>query len=158
MSNDIKAAQILGLKVAGVDMLEGENGPLLMEVNSSPGLQGIEKATGIDVARAIVQYLEDQAPFPEVDIRQRLTSDHGYGVAEIPVNRTSTFRNKTIKETELRKQDVVILSVIRGGNSIPIPSSDYKIKQGDYLLCYGKLSSLKAYLKKHKTNVRIRSM
>jgi ribosomal protein S6--L-glutamate ligase len=154
----IKAAQILGLKVAGVDMLESDQGPLVMEVNSSPGLQGIEEATGLDVAGQIIDYLEDQAPFPEVDIRQRLTSDHGYGVAEIPVTRKSDLRNKTIKETELKKEDVVILSVIQENDSIPNPPSDYKIRQGDYLLCYGKLSSLKSYLKRHKTNVRIRSM
>ena len=50
----IRAAQIMGLRVAGVDMLEGKDGPKLMEINSSPGLEGIEGATGIDVAGAII--------------------------------------------------------------------------------------------------------
>ena len=49
----IRAAQILVLRVAGVDMLETEEGPQVLEVNSSPGLEGIERATGIDVAAAI---------------------------------------------------------------------------------------------------------
>ena len=54
--------------------------------------------------------------------------------------------------------DETAASVIQENDSIPNPPSDYKIRQGDYLLCYGKLSSLKSYLKRHKTNVRIRSM
>jgi ribosomal protein S6--L-glutamate ligase len=154
----IKAAQILGLKVAGVDMLEGKDGPLVMEVNSSPGLQGIEQATKCDVAGEIIKFLEDQASFPEIDIRQRLTLDQGYGVAEISVRHDSELLNKTIKETQLKKQTVLILSVIRGDESIPIPPSDYTIQEGDSLLCYGKLSALKSYVKKHNTTVRIRSM
>src|SRR5688572_32723629 len=52
----VRSAQIMGLKVAGVDMLEGANGPLVMEVNSSPGLQGIEAATQLDVAGAIIDF------------------------------------------------------------------------------------------------------
>lgn len=54
----IKAARVLGLGVAGVDMLQSSRGPLIIEVNSSPGLEGIEKATGIDIAGKIIQYLE----------------------------------------------------------------------------------------------------
>src|SRR5690606_18240683 len=54
----VQAAQILGLRVAGVDMLEGVTGPQVMEVNSSPGLQGIETATGIDIAGKIIGYME----------------------------------------------------------------------------------------------------
>src|SRR5690606_4404203 len=53
----VRAAQILGLRVAGVDMLEGADGPNVMEVNSSPGLEGIENATGTDIAGAIVDYV-----------------------------------------------------------------------------------------------------
>lgn len=54
----IKAAKALGLKVAGVDMLQSSRGPLVMEVNSSPGLEGIEQSTGIDVASKIIEHLE----------------------------------------------------------------------------------------------------
>ena len=60
-STAIKAAQTMGLKVAGVDLLRSSRGPLIMEVNSSPGLEGIEGATGKDVADAIVRYIEDNA-------------------------------------------------------------------------------------------------
>ena len=51
----------MGLNVAGVDMLRSAHGPVVMEVNSSPGLEGIEKTTGVDVARAIIAFLEKNA-------------------------------------------------------------------------------------------------
>lgn len=54
----IKAAKAMRLGVAGVDLLQSSRGPLILEVNSSPGLEGIEKATGKDIARSIIQYIE----------------------------------------------------------------------------------------------------
>ena len=54
----LRAAKAMGLGVAGVDMLQSKRGPLVMEVNSSPGLEGIEKATGKDIAGKIIQYME----------------------------------------------------------------------------------------------------
>jgi ribosomal protein S6--L-glutamate ligase len=51
----------MGLNVAGVDLLRSERGPLVMEVNSSPGLEGIESATGKDVAGMIVEFIEKNA-------------------------------------------------------------------------------------------------
>lgn len=54
----IKATHILGLNVAGVDIVRSERGPLIMEVNASPGLEGIEKATGINVAGEIIKFIE----------------------------------------------------------------------------------------------------
>lgn len=53
----VRACQILGLRVAGVDILLSDKGPLVLEVNSSPGLEGIEKITGIDVAGRIIEHL-----------------------------------------------------------------------------------------------------
>ena len=54
----VKAAKAMGLNVAGVDILRSNNGPLVLEVNSSPGLEGIEKATGKDVAGMIIAHIE----------------------------------------------------------------------------------------------------
>ena len=54
----IKAAKAMGLGVAGVDMLQSSRGPLILEVNSSPGLEGIEMATGKDIAKSIIRYIE----------------------------------------------------------------------------------------------------
>lgn len=60
-STAVRSAKILGLGVAGVDMLRSNHGPVVMEVNSSPGLEGIEGATGIDVAERIVKFVEENA-------------------------------------------------------------------------------------------------
>jgi ribosomal protein S6--L-glutamate ligase len=57
-STAIKSAKKLGLGIAGVDLLQSDRGPLVMEVNSSPGLEGIEGATGIDIAGKIIEYVE----------------------------------------------------------------------------------------------------
>ena len=57
----IRSAEVMGLNVCGVDMLRSDRGPVVIEVNSSPGLEGIEKATGIDVAGEIIGFLETHA-------------------------------------------------------------------------------------------------
>ena len=57
----IKAAAALGLNVCGVDMLRSARGPMVMEVNSSPGLEGVERSTGVDVAHEIIAFLEHNA-------------------------------------------------------------------------------------------------
>lgn len=60
-STAVKAAKAMGLRVAGVDMLQSSHGPVVMEVNSSPGLEGIEVSSGVDVADAIIRYIEKNA-------------------------------------------------------------------------------------------------
>lgn len=57
----LKAANAMGLNVCGVDMLRSNDGPVVMEVNSSPGLEGLENATGVDVAGKIIEFLEKNA-------------------------------------------------------------------------------------------------
>jgi ribosomal protein S6--L-glutamate ligase len=54
----LKAARVMGLGICGVDMLQSNHGPLILEVNSSPGLEGIEKATGKNIAKSIIRYVE----------------------------------------------------------------------------------------------------
>jgi ribosomal protein S6--L-glutamate ligase len=58
-STAVRAAKSMGLNVAGVDLLQSEEGPMVLEVNSSPGLEGIEAASGVDIADLIVEYIED---------------------------------------------------------------------------------------------------
>jgi len=60
-STAVRAARIMGLNVAGVDLLRSNHGPVVMEVNSSPGLEGIEQATGKDVAGLIIEFIEKNA-------------------------------------------------------------------------------------------------
>ena len=57
----VRAARTMGLNIAGVDLLRSNHGPVVLEVNSSPGLEGIEGATGLDVAGRIVEFLEKVA-------------------------------------------------------------------------------------------------
>lgn len=57
----LTAAKVMGLSIAGVDMLQSERGPLILEVNSSPGLEGIEKTTNKDIASAVIEYVEKLA-------------------------------------------------------------------------------------------------
>ncbi len=57
----LKAAKVMGLGVCGVDLLQSNHGPLILEVNSSPGLEGIETATGSDIAKSIIRYVERHA-------------------------------------------------------------------------------------------------
>ncbi len=66
----ILAVKKLGLSVAGVDLLQSKRGPLILEVNSSPGLEGIEKATGIDIAEKIVEFLEANTKAPKKRIQK----------------------------------------------------------------------------------------
>ena len=68
----ILAAKALGLKVAGVDLLQSERGPLILEVNSSPGLEGVERTTGIDVAGAIIQYMEENYQLSQVKTKDKI--------------------------------------------------------------------------------------
>jgi ribosomal protein S6--L-glutamate ligase len=57
----VRAAKVMGLSVSGVDLLRSNHGPVVMEVNSSPGLEGIESATGVDVAGKIIEHIEKHA-------------------------------------------------------------------------------------------------
>jgi ribosomal protein S6--L-glutamate ligase len=139
----VRAAQIMGLRVAGVDMLESDDGPLVMEVNSSPGLEGIEQATGLDIAGAVVDFIADQIAFPEIDIRQRLTVSKGYGVAELSVPTGSTMVGRTIETSGLRELDVVVLTLNRGTSVISNPRGTRVIEAHDRLLCYGRLDAMR---------------
>ncbi|MEZ6134127.1 MAG: RimK family alpha-L-glutamate ligase [Pirellulaceae bacterium] len=144
----VRAAQIMGLRIAGVDLLEGTDGPQVMEVNSSPGLEGIETCTHLDVAGAIVEYLAAQVDFPEIDVRQRLTVSRGYGIAELHIPEGSTYIGKNIIESGLRDNDINVLTLYRGTTVVPNPRSDRVLEAGDRLLCFGKLESMRGMIPK----------
>ncbi|GAB5494307.1 MAG: RimK family alpha-L-glutamate ligase [Phototrophicaceae bacterium] len=139
----VRAAQIMGLRVAGVDMLEGKDGPLIMEVNSSPGLEGIEKCTQLDIAGVIVDYIAAHVDFPEMDLRQRLTVSTGYGVAELHIPEGSRYVGQSIGESGLREKDINVLSLHRGATVIPNPRPQRVLETGDRLLCFGKLDFMR---------------
>ena len=150
----VRAAQIMGLRVAGVDMLEGADGPQVMEVNSSPGLEGIEGATGVDVAGEVVKHLEEQVQFPDVDVRQRLSLKSGYGVAEFTLTPDSDLCGRTVSETGLRERDVLVLNITRQGLAIPNPKGSRELLCGDVLLCFGKLLTLQTLVPRPEAKKR----
>ena len=139
----VRAAQIMGLRIAGVDMLEAKDGPQVMEVNSSPGLEGIEAATRLDVAGAIIDYVTAQVSFPELDIRQRLTVSRGYDVAELLIPEGSEFVGKTLASSGLNERDINVLSLHRANKVIPNPKATRELEPGDRLLCFGKVSAMR---------------
>ncbi|HMM82538.1 MAG TPA: 30S ribosomal protein S6--L-glutamate ligase [Terrimesophilobacter sp.] len=155
----VRSAQIMGLRVAGVDMLEGKDGPLVMEVNSSPGLEGIESATGLDVAGAIIDYIGNQVAFPEVDVRQRLSVSTGYGVAELLVHTNADLVGKTMRESGLRERDITVLTLHRGTAVIPNPKRDAVLEAGDRLLCFGKLEEMRSMIpERRRRRARVRKL
>lgn len=155
----VRATQILGLRVAGVDMLESKDGPQIMEVNSSPGLEGIEGCTQLDIAGAMIDYIAAQTDFPEIDLRQRLTVSRGYGITEIHVPEGSMYVGKTLLEAELREKDINALTLYRGTRVIPNPKANWVLEAHDRLLCFGKLESMREMIpartrKRRKPKVR----
>lgn len=137
----VRAAQIMGLRFAGVDMLEGKDGPQVMEVNSSPGLEGIESATGLDIAGSLLEHIRVQLKFPEIDIRQRLTVSRGYDVADLHIPEGAEFIGTSIADSLLAR-DINVLSLHREGKVIPNPKAERLIQAGDRLLCFGKVSTM----------------
>ena len=153
----VRAAQIMGLRVAGVDMLEGNEGPLVMEVNSSPGLEGIERATELDIAGAIIDHIANQVAFPELDVRQRLTVSTGYGVAELLVREGADLVGRTIAESGLRERDITVLTLHRNTDVVPNPKMGRQLEANDRLLCFGKLDEMRDMIparRKRRTKVR----
>ena len=155
----VRSAQIMGLRVAGVDMLEGEDGPLVMEVNSSPGLQGIEAATNLDAAGAIIDYIANQVGFPEIDVRQRLTVSTGYGVAELLVHTGADLVGKTLGESGLWERDITVLTLHRGVQVIPNPRKHVVLEAEDRLLCFGKLEEMRSMIpERRRRRARVRPL
>jgi ribosomal protein S6--L-glutamate ligase len=154
----VRSAQIMGLRVAGVDMLEGNEGPLVMEVNSSPGLQGIEAATGLDVAGAIIDYIANEVAFPDIDVRQRLAVSTGYGVAELVVHAGADIVGGTLGESGILERDITVLTLNRGTTVIPNPRSSQVLHAEDRLLCFGKMEEMRAMTPRRRKRASVRRL
>ncbi|MBD64747.1 MAG: 30S ribosomal protein S6--L-glutamate ligase [Halobacteriovoraceae bacterium] len=137
----IRAAKIMGLGIAGVDMLEGKDGPQIMEINSSPGLEGIEGCTKLDIAGAFIDHIAARVDFPEIDIRQKVAVSKGYGVTEIYIPKESKYVGSTIGD--LIEKDINVLSLHRDGKVIPNPKRAREIIADDRVLCFGKLDAMR---------------
>ncbi len=155
----VRSAQIMGLRVAGVDMLESDDGPSVMEVNSSPGLEGIETATKLDVAGAIIDYIDNQVAFPDIDVRQRLTVSTGYGVAELLVHEGAELIGTTIADSGLRERDIAVLTLHRGTTVVPNPRVSRELEAGDRLLCFGRLEEMRGMIpERRRKRARVKKL
>lgn len=139
----VRCAQILGLNIAGVDLLEGKDGPLVMEVNSSPGLVGMEDTTKVDIAGEIIDYLEQQVQFPDIDLRQRMTATGESSVVDVVITPKTQLAGQTISDSELSRLGVNVLSIERNNKILSNPEPNEMLKTGDKILCFGKQDALK---------------
>ncbi len=154
----VRSAQIMGLRVAGVDMLESDDGPLVMEVNSSPGLQGIERATKLDVAGAIIDYISNEVAFPDIDVRQRLAVSTGYGVAELFVHAGAEIVGGTLGESGILDRDITVLTLNRGTTVIPNPRTSQVLQAEDRLLCFGNMEEMRSLIPSRRRRARVRRL
>ena len=141
-----RAARVLGLNVAGVDLLEGNDGPLVLEVNSSPGLEGIEKASGVNVAGAIIEYVMSESDFSEINMDQLLRTIPGQGVLSVHMRNHPHLIGAPI--SEIFKGEIPVFALSRAGDLIWNPEPDLQLRFGDSLICYGDLELLRANIKR----------
>ena len=134
-----RAARLLGLNIAGVDLLEGRNGPLVLEVNSSPGLEGIEKASGVNVAAAIVEFVMEDTAFSEVDIGQLLRTVPGSGVLSLQLRNHPKMVGRRLREVFA---SIPVFALSRGNRLVWNPDPDVQLRYDDVLVCYGELTEL----------------
>ena len=136
------------MNIAGVDLLEGNNGPLVLEVNSSPGLEGIEKASGINVAGEIIDYVMSEAAFSEVDLDQLLRTVPGSGVISLQLRNHPSMVGKKISDLFTYDNDVPLIALSRDSNLIWNPKLETQLRYDDVVICYGELNQLRKSLKK----------
>ena len=142
-----RAARVLGLHVAGVDLLEAEHGPLVLEVNSSPGLEGIEKASGVNVAGEIIDYVTCQTAFSEVDLDQLLRTIPGSGVLSIQLRNHPNLVGQKISQIFNLGSNIPVFALSRENKLIWNPSDELLLRYDDVIVCYGDLSELRASVK-----------
>ena len=139
-----RAARVLGLNIAGVDLLEGKDGPLVLEVNSSPGLEGIEKASGVNVAGAIIDYVMEDTAFSEVDIGQLLRTVPGSGVLSLQLRNHPKMVGQRLSDVFA---SVPVFALSRGNRLVWNPDPDLQLRYDDVLVCYGELTELRSSLR-----------
>ncbi len=140
-----RAARLLGLNIAGVDLLEGNNGPLVLEVNSSPGLEGIEKASGVNVAGAIIDYVVSESDFTEINVDQLLKTIPGQGVISLHMKNHPHLVGSRI--VDLFSGEIPVFAISRAGDLIWSPESDLQLRFHDILLCYGDMDEMRLNIK-----------
>ena len=98
------------------------------------------------LTQKIRQTLREKLHFEKVHVEELLQQSDGYGIASILVGRRSKVAGATLSESGFKEKDLMILSVERDEEVIPVPKAQTKIRVGDRLICYGKLENLKGVI------------
>ena len=142
-----RASRVLGLNIAGVDLLEGADGPLVLEVNSSPGLQGIETASGVNVAGEIIDFLISDVDFAGVDVGQLLRTNLDQGVLSLHIKQHPRLVGRSIRELFSLGNEIPVFALARGSNLLWNPNHEIQLRFDDVLICYGEFKALRQALK-----------
>ena len=148
-----RAARVLGLHIAGVDLLEARDGPLVLEVNSSPGLEGIEKASGVNVAGEIIDYVTSETAFAEVDLDQLLRTVPGSGVLSLQISNHQQLVGKPLAELFNSSSRIPVFALSRENSLLWNPSDYIQLRYEDVLICYGELTELRNSLRQAMLDV-----
>ncbi|MCP2504996.1 MAG: hypothetical protein NLN65_06855, partial [Candidatus Poseidoniaceae archaeon] len=144
------------LHIAGVDLLESRNGPLVLEVNSSPGLEGIEKASGVNVAGEIIDYVTSETAFAEVDLDQLLRTVPGAGVLSLQIRNHPKFVGQTLASVFKSNSEIPVFALSRDNSLLWNPSNELQLRYEDVLICYGELTELRTSLRQAMLDVPLK--
>ena len=142
----IRAAKPLGIEVGGVDLLEGRNGPILLEVNSSPGLEGIERASKVNVAGKIIDMISQRHRIQSTNLQEVIRHHSGHGALTIRIKDWPEFIGRRIKD--VRMEDSRALTVLRGKEHIWSPDENLVLQPNDELVLYGEIVSIRAHMQR----------
>ena len=145
----IRAANLLGIEVGGVDLLEGRNGPILLEVNSSPGLEGIEKASKVNVAGKIIDMISQRHKIQSTNLQDVIHRHSGHGALSVRIKDWPEFIGRRIKD--VRMEDSRALTVLRGKEYIWSPDENLVLQPNDELVLYGEIASIRAHMQRRDT-------
>ena len=138
-----------------MDLLEGANGPLVLEVNSSPGLEGIERASGVNVAGAIVDFVMEDTAFGDVDLDQLLRTVPGSGVLSLQLRNHPKMVGRRLNEVFA---SIPVFALSRGDRLVWNPDPEMQLRFDDVLVCYGELIQLRASLRKAMLSMPVESL
>lgn len=142
----IRAASLLGIEVGGVDLLEGRSGPILLEVNSSPGLEGIERASKVNVAGKIIDMISQRHRIQSTNLQEVIRHHSGHGALTIRIKDWPEFIGRRIKD--VRMEDSRALTVLRGKEHIWSPDENLVLQPNDELILYGEIVSIRAHMQR----------
>lgn len=148
-----RAARVLGLHIAGVDLLEAKNGPLVLEVNSSPGLEGIEKASEVNVASEIIDYVTSETAFSDVDLDQLLRTVPGSGVLSLQIRNHPQLVGQPLESLFNSNSEIPVFALSRENELMWNPSNEIQLRYEDVLICYGELTELRSSLRQAMLDV-----